>query len=73
MSRTTANEVDKRLLAHESACAQRWEESYRRFDAIDASLKSLNLSIRGILGFTIVTLLGIVGYFANLVITFNIT
>ena len=39
MSEVKIQEVDKRLLAHESACAQRWQENYRRLDSIETSIK----------------------------------
>ena len=72
MSDSKIQELDKRLSAHEAACDQRWKENYRRLDSIEAAVKSVNRSIRGVLIFMVVTLLGIVGYFLNLVITFNI-
>ena len=35
MARSTVNEVDKRLSAHEAACEQRWRENWRRLENIE--------------------------------------
>ena len=42
MARTTVTEIDKRLSSHEAACEQRWRENYRRLDAIEQGITSIN-------------------------------
>ena len=63
MARATVNEVDKRLSAHEAACEQRWKENYRRLEAIENGILSINKTIRNSLIFTITVFLGITGFF----------
>ena len=48
--------IDKRLTAHEFACEQRWRENYRRLEAIESQLITLNTQIRFSLAFLVVAL-----------------
>ena len=59
MARTTVTELDKRLSSHEAACEQRWKENYRRLDAIEQGIISINKSIRNSLIFTITVILSV--------------
>lgn len=63
MARATVTEVDKRLSSHEAACEQRWKENYRRLEAIENAITSVNKTIRNSLIFTITVFLGITGFF----------
>ena len=45
MARATVAEIDKRLSSHEAACEQRWKENYRRLDAIENAITSLNKTL----------------------------
>jgi len=63
MTRATVSELDKRLSAHEAACEQRWKENYRRLEAIENGILSINKTIRNSLIFTITVFLGITGFF----------
>ena len=51
MARATVAEIDKRLSSHEAACEQRWKENYRRLDAIENAITSLNKTLRNTLVF----------------------
>ena len=62
MARTTVTELDKRLSSHEAACEQRWKENYRRLDAIEQGITSINKSIRNSLNFTITVFLSVTAY-----------
>tara|TARA_B100001029_G_C14830429_1_gene322683 strand:+ start:329 stop:538 length:210 start_codon:yes stop_codon:yes gene_type:complete len=62
MARTTVTEIDKRLSSHEAACEQRWRENYRRLDAIEQGITSINKSIRNSLIFTITVFLSVTAY-----------
>ena len=62
MARTTVTELDKRLSSHEAACEQRWRENYRRLDAIEQGITSINKSIRNSLIFTITVFLSVTAY-----------
>lgn len=62
MARTTVTELDKRLSSHEAACEQRWKENYRRLDAIEQGIISINKSIRNSLIFTITVILSVTAY-----------
>ena len=62
MARTTVTELDKRLSSHEAACEQRWKENYRRLDAIEQGIISINKSIRNSLIFTITIFLSVTAY-----------
>ena len=62
MARTTVTELDKRLSSHEAACEQRWKENYRRLDAIEQGITSINKSIRNSLIFTITVFLSVTAY-----------
>ena len=62
MARTTVTEIDKRLSSHEAACEQRWKENYRRLDAIEHGIVSINKSIRNSLIFTITVFLSATAY-----------
>ena len=62
MARTTVTELDKRLSSHEAACEQRWKENYRRLDAIEQGIISINKSIRNSLIFTITVFLSVTAY-----------
>ena len=46
MARTTVTELDKRLSAHEAACEVRWRENWRRLEAIEQGVISINRTIR---------------------------
>jgi|TARA_R100001126_G_scaffold89204_1_gene58160 hypothetical protein len=63
MARTTVTELDKRLSSHEAACEQRWKENYRRLDAIEQGIISINKSIRNSLIFTITVFLSVTAFF----------
>jgi|TARA_B100001059_G_scaffold220468_1_gene242524 hypothetical protein len=63
MARTTVTELDKRLSSHEAACEQRWKENYRRLDAIEQGITSINKSIRNSLIFTITVFLSVTAFF----------
>ena len=63
MARTTVTELDKRLSSHEAACEQRWKENYRRRDAIEQGIISINKSIRNSLIFTITVFLSVTAFF----------
>ena len=63
MARTTVTELDKRLSSHEAACEQRWKENYRRLDAIEQGIISINKSIRNSLMFTITVFLSVTAFF----------
>ena len=62
MARTTVTEIDKRLSSHEAACEQRWRENYRRLDAIEQGITSINKSIRNSLIFTVTVFLSVTAY-----------
>ena len=62
MARTTVTEIDKILSSHEAACEQRWRENYRRLDAIEQGITSINKSIRNSLIFTITVFLSVTAY-----------
>jgi|TARA_R100000544_G_scaffold23957_1_gene12036 hypothetical protein len=62
MAKATVAELDKRLSSHEAACEQRWKENYRRLDAIENELKSVNNSIKTALVFFGTLSLAICGY-----------
>ena len=60
MARATVAEIDKRLSSHEAACEQRWKENYRRLDAIENAITSVNKTIRNTLIFVLtIFLLGV--------------
>ena len=63
MARPTVTELDKRLSSHEAACEQRWKENYRRLDAIEQGIISINKSIRNSLIFTITVFLSVTAFF----------
>ena len=63
MARTTVTELDKRLSSHEAACEQRWKENYRRLDAIEQGIISINKSIRNSLIFTNTVFLSVTAFF----------
>ena len=48
MARATVAEIDKRLSSHEAACEQRWKENYRRVEAIENAITSVNKTIRNL-------------------------
>ena len=62
MARATVAELDKRLSAHEAACEQRWKENYRRLEAIENGIASVNKTIRNTLLFIVTIFLGITGF-----------
>ena len=62
MARTTVTELDKRLSAHEAACEVRWRENWRRLEAIEQGVISINKTIRSSLIFIITIFLGITGF-----------
>ena len=62
MARTTVTELDKRLSSHEAACEQRWKENYRRLEAIENGIASVNKTIRNTLLFIVTIFLGITGF-----------
>ena len=68
MARATVNEVDKRLSAHEAACEQRWKENYRRLEAIENAITSVNKTIRNTLIFVLTIFLGVTGFLLQEVI-----
>ena len=68
MTRATVTEVDKRLSSHEAACEQRWKENYRRLDAIENAITSVNKTIRNTLIFVLTIFLGVTGYLLQEVI-----
>ena len=68
MARATVTEVDKRLSSHEAACEQRWKENYRRLDAIENAITSVNRTIRNTLIFVLTIFLGVTGYLLQEVI-----
>ena len=53
MARATVAEIDKRLSSHEAACEQRWKENYRRLEAIEHGITSLNKTLRNALIFVL--------------------
>ena len=63
MARTTVTELDKRLSAHEAACEVRWRENWRRLEAIEQGVISINRTIRNSLIFIITIFLGTTGFF----------
>ncbi len=67
MSRSTVNEVDKRLSAHEAACEQRWRENWRRLENIENGIMSLNKLIRNSLIFSLTIILGITGFLTKFI------
>ena len=62
MARATVAEIDKRLSSHEAACEQRWKENYRRLEAIENGIASVNKTIRNTLLFIVTIFLGITGF-----------
>ena len=62
MARTTVTELDKRLSAHEAACEVRWRENWRRLEAIEQGVISINKTIRSSLIFIITIFLGTTGF-----------
>lgn len=68
MARATVTEVDKRLSSHEAACEQRWKENYRRLDAIENAITSVNRTIRNTLIFVLTIFLGVIGFLLQEVI-----
>lgn len=62
MARATVAEIDKRLSSHEAACEQRWKENYRRLDAIENAITSLNKTLRNTLVFVLTIFLGVTGF-----------
>tara|TARA_R100001480_G_scaffold151460_1_gene152783 strand:- start:31 stop:264 length:234 start_codon:yes stop_codon:yes gene_type:complete len=68
MARATVTEVDKRLSSHEAACEQRWKENYRRLDAIENAITSVNKTIRNTLIFVLTIFLGVTGFLLQEVI-----
>ena len=62
MARATVAEIDKRLSSHEAACEQRWKEQYRRLDAIENAITSLNKTLRNTLVFVLTIFLGVTGF-----------
>ncbi len=62
MARATVAEIDKRLSSHEAACVQRWKENYRRLDAIENAITSLNKTLRNTLVFVLTVFLGVTGF-----------
>jgi len=62
MARATVAEIDKRLSSHEAACEQRWKENYRRLEAIEHGITSLNKTLRNALIFVLTIFLGITGF-----------
>ena len=67
-TRATVTEVDKRLSSHEAACEQRWKENYRRLDAIENAITSVNRTIRNTLIFVLTIFLGVTGFLLQEVI-----
>ena len=68
MARATVTEVDKRLSSHEAACEQRWKENYRRLDAIENAITSVNKTLRNTLIFVLTIFLGVTGFLLQEVI-----
>ena len=68
MARATVAEIDKRLSSHEAACEQRWKENYRRLDAIENGITSVNKTIRNTLIFVLTIFLGVTGFLLQEVI-----
>ena len=72
MARATVTEVDKRLSSHEAACEQRWKENYRRLDAIENAItsvdKTLNKTLRNTLIFVLTVFVGVTGFLLQEVI-----
>ena len=68
MARATVTEVDKRLSSHEAACEQRWKENYRRLDAIENAITSVNRTIRNTMIFVLTIFLGVTGFLLQEVI-----
>ena len=62
MARATVTEIDKRLSSHEAAWEQRWKENYRRLEAIENGIASVNKTIRNTLLFIVTIFLGITGF-----------
>ena len=62
MARATVTEIDKRLSSHEAACEQRWKENYRRLEAIENGIASVNKTIRNTLLFIVTIFLWITGF-----------
>ncbi len=62
MARATVTEIDKRLSSHEAACEQRLKENYRRLEAIENGIASVNKTIRNTLLFIVTIFLGITGF-----------
>ena len=62
MARATVTEIDKRLSSHEAACEQRWKENYRRLEAIENGIASVNKTIRNTVLFIVTIFLGITGF-----------
>ena len=68
MARATVAEIGKRLSSHEAACEQRWKENYRRLDAIENAITSLNKTLRNTLVFVLTIFLGVTGFLLQEVI-----
>ena len=68
MARATVAEIDKRLSSHEAACEQRWKENYRRLEAIENAITSVNKTIRDTLIFVLTIFLGVTGFLLQEVI-----
>ncbi len=68
MAKATVTEVDKRLSSHEAACEQRWKENYRRLEAIENGIASVNRTIRNTLIFVVTLFLGVTGFLLQEVI-----
>ena len=68
MARATVSEIDKRLSSHEAACEQRWKENYRRLEAIENGITSVNRTIRNTLIFVVTLFLGVTGFLLQEVI-----
>ena len=68
MARATVAEIDKRLRSHEAACEQRWKENYRRLEAIENAITSVNKTIRNTLIFVLTIFLGVTGFLLQEVI-----
>lgn len=68
MAKATVTEVDKRLSSHEAACEQRWKENYRRLEAIEHGITSLNKTLRNTLIFVLTIFLGVTGFLLQEVI-----
>ena len=68
MARATVAEIDKRLSSHEAACEQRWKENYRRLEAIENAITSVDKTIRNTLIFVLTIFLGVTGFLLQEVI-----